>query len=328
MRAVVVDHPGDADVLRVEQVPDRVTRAGEILIRVAAAGVNRADVLQRRGFYPPPPGASDTLGLEVSGVVEALGDGVQGWARGDRVMALIEGGGYAELAAARVAQSVRVPVEVDLVEAAAVPEVFITAHDNLITRGRLQPGETVLIHGGAGGVGTAAIQLAKRRGCRVIVTARSDEKLRRCAELGADTGINYATQDFVASVLDATRGHGADVVLDVMGASYLERNIEALAHDGRIVIIAMQGGTQADVDLSRLNRKRASVAATHLRGRPAQQKAEIVAAFERDVVPGLRDRSLRPVIHRVLPLDEVQAAHWLLESGDVIGKVVLQVVAG
>lgn len=328
MRAVVCDQPGDADVLRIEQVPDPVPRDGEILIRVAAAGVNRADILQRRGFYPPPPGASDVLGLEVSGVVDAVAAGVRGWAPGERVMALIEGGGYAELAAARAAQTVRLPAEVDLVEAGGVPEVFITAHDNLFTRARLQPGETVLIHGGAGGVGSAAVQLSKRHGCRVLVTAGSDEKLRRCADLGADIGIKYTDDDFVARTLDGTDGHGADVILDVMGASYLERNLEALAQDGRIVIIAMQGGTAGEMNLGQLSRKRGTLTATHLRGRPPQQKAAIVSAFDRDVVPGVGDGSLRPVIDRVLPLDAVQDAHRLLESGTVVGKVVLQVVAG
>lgn len=328
MKAVVFDQPGDADVLRIEQVPDPSPRDGEMLIRVAAAGVNRADIVQRRGFYPPPPGASDILGLEVSGVVESVGAGVRGWNIGERVMALIEGGGYAELATARVAQTVRVPVELDIVDAAAVPEVFITAHDNLFTRARLQAGETVLIHGGAGGVGTAAVQLSTRRGCRVLVTAGTEAKLHRCAELGADVGIDYRTDDFVARTLDATDGHGADVILDVMGASYLARNLEALAQDGRIVVIGMQGGTVAEMNIGQLSRKRGTLMATHLRGRPAQQKAEIVAAFEQRVLPGLRDGSLRTVVDRVLPLDAAQEAHRLLESGDVIGKVVLQVAAG
>lgn len=328
MKAVVSDQPGDADVLRVDQVPDPVAREGEILIRVAAAGVNRADIVQRRGFYPPPPGAPDTLGLEVSGIVETLGGGVLGWTRGERVVALIEGGGYAELATARAAQTVRVPVELDLLAAGGVPEAFITAHDNLFTRARLQPGETVLIHGGAGGVGTAAIQIAVRGGARVLVTAGSDEKLRHCAALGAHVSINHTTEDFVARTLDATDGHGADVVLDVMGAAYLERNLAALAQDGRIVVISMQGGSVSELDIGGLFRKRGTLMATHLRGRPREQKAAIVAAFEREVVPGFGDGGLRPVIHRVLPLDQVRDAHRLLESGDLIGKLVLQVAPG
>src|SRR5580698_184704 len=243
MRAVVVAEPGGPEQLRVEEVPDPHAGDGEVLVRVAAAGVNRADLLQRKGFYPPPPGASDVLGLEASGVIEALGAGVTSLSAGDTVMALLEGGGYAELVAVRASQVVRVPVNVDLIHAGGVPEVFITAHDALFTRARLAHGETVLIHGGGGGVGTAAIQLARLHGCRVIVTAGSPAKLARCLELGADTGINYNTEDFVARTRELTDGRGADVVLDIMGASYLERNLDVVANDGRIVVIGMQGGT-------------------------------------------------------------------------------------
>ena len=328
MRAVVVDHPGEADVLHVAEIPDAVADTGEVLIRVVSAGLNRADLLQRRGFYPPPPGAPDTLGLEVAGVIEAVGEGVHDWAPGDRVMALLEGGGYAELSRARATQVVRVPGELTLLDAGAVPEVFITAHDNLFTRARLQAGEAVLIHGGAGGVGTAAIQLAHSRGCRVIATAGSAAKVHACLDLGADGGINYNAEDFVVRTLDETGDDGADVILDVMGAAYLERNIEALAGDGRIVVIGLQGGAHAELDLGMLNRKRGSITATHLRNRPATQKAEIVAAFARDVVPALAAGTLHPVIDRVFPLDEVADAHRLLESGAVIGKVVLHVAAG
>lgn len=328
MRAVVVDHPGEADVLRVTEVPDPVPAADEVLIRVVSAGLNRADLLQRRGFYPPPPGASDTLGLEVAGVVERVAEDVREWSPGDRVMALLEGGGYAELARVRAKQIVRVPEQLTLLDAGAVPEVFITAHDNLFTRARMQPGEAVLIHGGAGGVGTAAIQLAHAHGCRVIVTAGSAAKVQACLDLGADGGIDYTTEDFVVRTLDETGDDGADVVLDVMGAAYLERNIDALAGDGRIVVIGMQGGTHAELDIGMLNRKRGSIIATHLRNRPPAQKAEIVAAFARDVVPALAAGTMRPVIDRVFPLHEVAEAHRLLESGAVIGKVVLDVAAG
>lgn len=328
MRAVVVDQPGDAGVLRLEAMADPLPLDGEVLIRVAAAGVNRADVHQRRGFYPPPPGAPDILGLEVAGIVESLGDAVEGWTPGERVMALIEGGGYAELARARATQVVRVPPELDLVDAGGVPEVFITAHDNLITRGRLRAGETVLIHGGAGGVGSAAIQIAHLRGCRVVVTAGSADKVERCLELGADIAIDYSTEDFVARTLAETAGHGADVVLDVMGAAYLERNVEVLANDGRLVVIGLQGGMQSDLNLGLMLRKRSTVMVTHLRGRPKEQKADIVAAFARDVVPSLASGAMRPVIDRVFPLEQVVEAHRLLESGAVIGKVVLQVAAG
>ena len=312
-------------MLGVREIADPTVRADEVLIRVVSAGVNRADLLQRRGFYPPPPGAPDTLGLEVAGVIESVGDSVRELSRGDRVMALLEGGGYAELARARAAQTVRVPVEVDLLEAGGVPEVFITAHDNLFTRGRLQPGEAVLIHGGAGGVGSAAIQLAHAQGCRVIATAGSATKVQACIDLGADRGINYNAEDFVARTLDETGDDGADVVLDVIGAEYLERNLDALAGDGRIVIIGMQGGTHAELDIGMLNRKRGSLTATHLRNRPAAQKARIVAAFAREVVPALAAGTVHPVIGRVFPLDDVAEAHRALESGDVIGKVVLEV---
>lgn len=328
MRAVVVDHPGEADVLRVAEVADPVAAADEVVIRVVSAGVNRADLLQRRGFYPPPAGASDTLGLEVAGVIEAVGAAVRDRSAGDRVMALLEGGGYAELARVRATQTARVPEQLSLLDAGAVPEVFITAHDNLFTRARLQPGEAVLIHGGAGGVGTAAIQLAHAHGCRVIVTAGSDAKVHACIELGADGGINYNTEDFVVRTLDETGDQGADVVLDVIGAAYLERNIDALGGDGRIVVIGMQGGTHTELDLGMLNRKRASIIATHLRNRPPAQKAEIVAAFARDVVPALAAGTMHPVIERVFPLDEAAEAHRLLETGAVIGKVVLNVAAG
>ena len=315
-------------MLRVAEIPDPMAAANEVLIRVVSAGVNRADLLQRRGSYPPPPGAPDTLGLEVAGVIEAVGDAVHDWSAGDRVMALLEGGGYAELARARATQVVRVPDTLPLGDAGAVPEVFITAHDNLFTRAHLQAGEAVLIHGGAGGVGTAAIQLARCHGCRVIVTAGSAAKVHACLELGADGGINYNAEDFVVRTLDETGDDGADVILDVMGAAYLERNIEALAGDGRIVVIGLQGGTHAELDLSMLNRKRGSITATHLRNRPAAQKAKIVAAFARDVIPALAAGTMRPVIDRVFPLDDVADAHRLLESGAVIGKVVLQVAAG
>lgn len=315
-------------MLRVAEVADPIAAADEVLIRVVSAGVNRADLLQRRGFYPPPPGAPDTLGLEVAGVVESIGDDAGDWSRGDRVMALLEGGGYAELARARATQTVRVPDQLTLLDAGAVPEVFITAHDNLFTRARLQPGEAVLIHGGAGGVGTAAIQLAHTYGCRVIATAGGPAKVLACLELGADGGINYNTEDFVVRTLDETGDAGADVVLDVMGAAYLERNIDALAGDGRIIVIGMQGGTHAELDLGMLNRKRGSITATHLRNRPAAQKAEIVAAFARDVVPALAAGTIRPVIDRTFPLHEAAEAHRLLESGAVIGKVVLDVTAG
>ena len=323
MRAIVVAAPGGPEQLHVEDRPDPVAREGEVVVRVAGAGINRADLLQRRGFYPPPPGASDILGLEASGVVENVGSGVSAPSIGDRVMLLVEGGSYAELVAVRAAQVVRVPDNIDLIDAGGIAEVFITAHDALLTRGRLQDGETVLIHGGGGGVGTAAIQLARQHECRILVTAGSPEKIERCIALGADTGINYRTEDFVARTRELTDGRGADLVLDIMGASYLGRNMDAVATDGRIIVIGMQGGNQTEIDLGVMMRRRISLISTTLRARPAAQKAVIVAAFAADVVPSLADGRLRPVIDRVLPLDEAGEAHRLMESGEVVGKIVL-----
>jgi len=323
MRAVVVTAPGGPEALQVAELPDPGAGDGEITIAVAAAGINRADLLQRMGHYPPPPGASDILGLEVSGVVASIGAGVAHITEGDRVMALLEGGGYAEVAAVRARQVVPVPASIDLIDAGGVPEVFITAHDALFTRARLQQGETLLIHGGGGGIGTAAIQLGRAHGCRVLVTAGSAAKLARCAELGADAGINYALEDFVARTRELTEGHGADVVLDIMGASYLGRNLEVVATDGRVVVIGMQGGTHADIDLGVMMRRRVSLISTALRARPAAQKAAIVAAFAAEVVPRLAAGLLRPVIDRVVPFEEAAEAHRLMEAGDVVGKILL-----
>jgi len=327
MRAIVVTAPGGPEVLRIEDRPDPAPRDDEVLVRVSAAGINRADLLQRMGAYPPPPGASEILGLEASGVIAGMGTGVSSFAEGDRVMILVEGGGYAELVAVRAAQAVRVPDNVDMISAGGIPEVFITAHDALFTRGRLQPDETVLIHGGGGGVGTVAIQLARRHGCRVLVTAGSAAKLERCAELGADAGINYRSEDFVERTRELTDGRGADVVIDIMGAAYAERNLDAVAVDGRIIVLGLQGGTNAQVDLGVLLRRRAALIGTQLRARPAAQKAAIVAAFARDVLPALADGSLRPVIDRVLPLKRAAEAHRLMEAGEVTGKIVLDVTA-
>src|SRR6202049_466178 len=323
MRAVVIVAPGGPEQLHVEELADPEAGVGEVVVRVAGAGVNRADLLQRQGFYPPPAGASDILGLEASGVVASVGPGVAALTEGDRVMLLVEGGSYAEFVAVRAAQVLRVPDNIDLIEAGGIPEAFITAHDALFTRARLQPGETVLIHGGGGGIGTAAIQLGRQRGCRVLVTAGSAAKLGRCAELGADAGINYATEDFVARTRELTDGRGADVVLDIMGASYLGRNLEVVATDGRVVVIGMQGGTQAEIDLAVMMRRRVSLISTALRARPAAQKAAIAAAFAADVVPALGRGELRPVIDRVLPFEAAPEAHRLMEAGELVGKILL-----
>ncbi len=325
MRAVVVDQPGDPEVMRVAEVPDPVAGPGEVLLRVHGTAVNRADTLQRRGFYPPPPGASPILGLEAAGEVEAVGDGVSGWRPGDRACALLAGGGYAEKVAVPAGQLMPVPEGMDLVTAGAVPEAFVTAHDNLVTRGHLGAGESVLIHGGSGGVGTAAIQVAHRLGAGVIVTAGSAERVHRCIEIGADAGIDHTTEDFVARVAEITGGRGVDVVLDVIGARYLERNLAALATDGRLVIIGLQGGVHAEIGLNTMLSRRLTLAATTLRGRPVEQKVEIVQRAAAALLPGLADGSLRPIVDRVLPLDEVVEAHRLMEAGGHFGKIALRV---
>jgi putative PIG3 family NAD(P)H quinone oxidoreductase len=325
VKAIVVETPGDPEVMHLAEVPDPTPGPGEVLVRAHATAVNRADTLQRRGLYPPPPGASEIIGMEVAGEVEALGEGVEGWRPGDRVMALLSGGGYAEQVAVPAGQLMPVPAALSWTDAAAIPEVFLTAHDNLVTRGRLAAGETVLIHGGGGGVGTAAIQLARRAGARVLVTAGSPQKLEFSRRLGADAGINHREEDFPSRVRELTGGRGVDLILDVMGASYLARNLDALAPDGRLVIIGMQGGTTAEIDLNQLLRRRLTVMATTLRGRSVEQKAEIVRRFVEDALPGFEDGSLRPVVDRVLPLAEAPAAHRAMEAGENVGKLVLRV---
>jgi putative PIG3 family NAD(P)H quinone oxidoreductase len=325
MKAVIVDAPGGPEVMHVGEVPDPRPGDGEVLLQVAATAVNRADLLQRMGLYPPPPGASEIIGMEASGTVAAVSPGVEGWAAGDPACALLSGGGYAELVAVPAGQLLPVPTGVDLVSAAAIPECFLTAHDNLVTRGGLRAGETVLIHGGAGGVGTAAIQIAHRLGARVLITAGSRSRLERCLELGADAGINHRDEDFVARTLELTGGRGADLILDVMGASYLERNLNAVAPDGRIVVIGMQGGLRAEIDLNMLMRRRVTLTGSTLRARSAEQKAAVVARAQREIMPGFEDGGLRPIIDRVLPLTEVAEAHRAMEAGEQFGKIVLDV---
>lgn len=325
MRAIVVDRPGGPEVLHLAEAPDPVPAPGEVLLRVRGSAVNRADILQRLGFYPPPPGASSILGLEASGVVEAVTPGVDTWRVGDQACALLSGGGYAELVAVPAGQLMPVPEGLDLLTAAAVPEVFLTAHDNLVTRGGLRSGETVLVQGGCGGVGTAAIQLARRAGATVLTTAGSDERLERCRELGATGLINHRTGDVVARVRELTGGRGADVILDVMGASHLSANLECLAEDGRLVVIGLQGGARAELDLGAMLRRRQTLIATTLRSRPAAQKAAIVARAVADVLPGFADGTLRAVIDAVFPLADAAAAHRRMESGGHVGKLLLDV---
>jgi putative PIG3 family NAD(P)H quinone oxidoreductase len=325
MRAVVADGSGGPEVLSVGELPDPEPGPGQVVLDVAAAGLNRADLLQRQGFYPPPPGASDVIGMECSGTVTALGDGVTGWALGDRACALLAGGGYAAKVAVPAGQLMPVPDGIDLVTAAALPEVAATVWSNVFMVAGLKPHETFLVHGGAGGIGTFAIQLAHHLGATVLTTAGTPEKLAACAALGADVTINYRDQDFVEVVKESTDGHGADVVLDNMGAKYLGRNVDVLAIEGRLVIIGMQGGSKGELDINMLLRKRGAVIATALRSRPVDEKSAICASVVEHVWPLVAAGLVRPVVHRTMPLEEVAAAHALMESGEHSGKILLTV---
>ncbi|MGA8047155.1 MAG: NAD(P)H-quinone oxidoreductase [Dermatophilaceae bacterium] len=323
MRAVTVPEPGGADALVLDDVESPEPQEGEVRIAVAAAGVNRADVLQRQGNYAPPPGSSPYLGLEVSGTIDALGEGVRGWSVGDEVCALLVGGGYADRVCAPVGQLLPVPSGVSLVEAAALPEVTCTVWSNVFLTANLQPGETILVHGGSSGIGTMAIQLAREVGARVAVTAGTTEKLEVCRSLGAQILVNYRDQDFVEVVREATDGAGANVVLDNMGAKYLMRNVEALADGGRLVIIGMQGGVKAELNIATLLRKRGAVIATALRSRSLAEKATIVAAVREHVWPLVEAGRVRPVVHGTYPIEQVRAAHEELESSRHVGKILL-----
>ncbi|GHB57386.1 NAD(P)H quinone oxidoreductase [Streptomyces xanthochromogenes] len=323
MYAITIPEPGGPEALVWAEVPDPVPGEGEVLVEVAAAAVNRADVLQRQGFYNPPSGASPYPGLECSGRIAALGPGVSGWSVGDEVCALLSGGGYAQKVAVPAGQLLPVPAGVDLASAAALPEVVCTVWSNVFMVSHLRPGETLLVHGGASGIGTMAIQLGKAVGAKVAVTAGGPDKLARCAELGADILIDYREQDFVDEVLKATDGIGADVILDIMGAKYLERNVRALAVNGRLAIIGLQGGAKGELNLGALLTKRAAVTATSLRGRPAAEKAAIVAAVREHVWPLISDGRVRPVVDRTLPLADAAEGHRVLEASSHVGKVLL-----
>jgi putative PIG3 family NAD(P)H quinone oxidoreductase len=323
MRAVIASEPGGPEVLEVTEQPDPQPGPGEVVVDVAATAVNRADTLQRRGFYPPPPGASDVLGLECSGAVSAVGDEVTTWSVGDEVCALLAGGGYATKVAVPAGQVMPVPSGVDLTTAGALPEVACTVWSNVFMVAGLRADETLLVHGGAGGIGTLAIQLAHALGARVVTTAGSADKLELCRSLGADEVVNYREQDFVEEVRRSTDGRGADVILDNMGAAYLDRNLDALATEGRLVIIGMQGGVKGELDLGKLMRKRGAVVATSLRARPTEEKAAICAAVVEHVWPLVADGTIRPVVHATLPLDRVADAHRLMEEGGHAGKIVL-----
>jgi putative PIG3 family NAD(P)H quinone oxidoreductase len=322
MRAVIAPEPGGPEALVLADLPDPTPGPGEVVIDIVASAVNKADTLQRMGVYPPPPGASDVLGMECSGTISALGPDVEGWAVGDQVCALLSAGGYAEKVAVPAGQVMPVPEGVDLVDAAALPEVAATVWSNVFMIAGLQPDETLLTHGGSGGIGTMAIQIAHAMGNRVATTAGSAEKLEACRGFGADIAINYREQDFVQVVKDAG---GADVILDNMGASYLGRNVDALNTEGRLVVIGMQGGNKAEIDLSALLRKRGAVIATTLRGRPSEEKSAICASVVEHVWPLVAAGKVRPVVHERVPLDEVARAHQLMEDSGHIGKIVLTV---
>jgi putative PIG3 family NAD(P)H quinone oxidoreductase len=323
MRAITIPEPGEADALVPADVPAPTVGPGQVLVDVVAAGVNRADVMQRMGFYPPPPGASDLPGLEISGRIAALGDGVEGWQVGDEVCALLDGGGYAEQAVVPAAQVLPVPEGVSLEDAAGLPEVACTVWSNVFMTAALQPGQVLLVHGASSGIGTMAIQLAKQVGARVAVTAGTTEKLDFCRDLGADILVNYRDEDFVARVRAATDGHGADVILDNMGAKYLERNVDLLAVNGRLVTIGLMGGRKGELDMGKLLAKRAAVIATSLRARPAAEKAAIVAAVREHVWPLVESGAVRPVIHSRHPLERAAEAHREMEASTHIGKILL-----
>jgi putative PIG3 family NAD(P)H quinone oxidoreductase len=327
LKAIQIVGSGRDATLLLGEVPDPRPAPGEVLIDVVATAVNRADLLQRRGLYPPPPGASSILGLECSGTIAELGPGVSGWRAGDRVCALLPGGGYAEQAVAHAGSLLRVPDAMSLIEAGGLPEVFLTCSLNLFQLGGAARGGWALVHGGGSGVGTAAIQLLKLEGVRVIVTAGTDEKCRRCLDLGADVALNYRELggQFAAPVLEATGGRGVDLSLDSIGASYLAQHLEALATGGRLVVIGLMGGARAEIDLAAVLRKRVTIIGSTLRVRPPEEKAMIVAFF-RDRFGGAIERGeLRPIVHAVLPLGEAQRAHDIVEASEHFGKVVLQV---
>lgn len=325
MQAVTIPEPGGPEALVSTQVDTPEPGPGQVRVKVAAAGLNRADVLQRRGFYPPPPGETDIPGLEVSGVVDAVGESVTEWLPGDEVCALLAGGGYAEYVVVPAGQVLPLPRGVTIEDAAALPEAACTVWSNLVLVGGLTAGEWLLVHGGSSGIGTMAVQIARALGARVAVTAGSAEKLDTCRELGAEILVNYREDDFADEVRAGTNGHGADVILDIMGAKYLHRNVSTLATGGRLVIIGMQGGTRGELDIATLLSRRASVHATALRARPAAEKAVIVSEVRRHVWPMIAAGTVRPVIHSRHPLTEAGTAHRELEAGRHIGKILLDI---
>jgi NADPH2:quinone reductase len=325
MTAIAIRAPGGPEVLLPEQRPVPAPGAGEILVKVAAAGINRPDVMQRKGLYPPPAGAPDIPGLEIAGVVVACGTGVKRWKIGDQVCALVVGGGYAEYCLAHEGHALPIPSGLSMAEAAAIPETFMTVWHNVFERGGLKAGETLLVHGGSSGIGTTAIQLAKALGARVIVTAGSAEKCEACRKLGADLAVNYKTEDFVAATKGATAGKGADVILDMVGGDYIERNYEAAAVEGRIVQIAFQASAKATVDFRRIMLKRLHHTGSTLRSRSNPDKAAIARAVEETAWPLIAAGRVRPVMDKTFPLADAASAHARMESSQHIGKIVLTV---
>jgi NADPH2:quinone reductase len=325
MKVVEIAAPGGPEQLRVAVRPVPQPGTGEVLIHVAAAGVNRPDVVQRQGLYPPPPGASDLPGMEVAGSIAALGPGVSGLRVGDQVTALLAGGGYAEYAVAAAPLCLPIPEGLSLIEAAALPETYFTVWTNVFERGGCKAGDTVLIHGGTSGIGTTAIQLATVLGAKVFATAGTPEKARMCEKLGAARGIDYRTEDFVEVIKQATDGRGVDVILDMVAGSYVQRNIEAAAVEGRIVVIAVQGGAKAEIKVNMLMVKRLTLTGSTLRPRTVAQKGAIAEAVRQNVWPLLASRRVKPIIHATFPLAEASEAHRLMESSNHIGKIVLTV---
>jgi putative PIG3 family NAD(P)H quinone oxidoreductase len=323
MRAVTIREPGGPEELVVEERPTPVPGDGEILVAVAAAGVNRPDVMQRKGQYPPPPGAPDIPGLEISGIVARTGRGVMRWKAGDEVIALVPGGGYAEFCVTHESTALPLPEPLTLVEGAGIPETAFTVWHNVFQRGGLRRGEWLLLHGGTSGIGTTAIQLAKAFGAFVVATAGSDEKCRAAKGLGADIAVNYKTTDFVEAVKEVTRGHGADVILDMVGGDYLMRNLEAVAEEGRVVMISTLAGAKTSIDLRRIMMKRATLTGSTLRNRPIAFKAELGRTLEEAVWPIVRHGRYKPVIDRLFPLDQVVEAHRRIDGGEHIGKIIL-----
>ena len=325
MRAVEITEPGKPEVLKLGTRPMPQPKAGEVLVRVAAAGVNRPDVLQRQGLYPVPPGASDIPGLEIAGTVVALGAGVSGWKVGDALCALVQGGGYAEYCTAPAPQCLPIPNGLTPAEAASLPETFFTVWSNVFDRARLAPGETFLVQGGSSGIGVTAIQMVKALGHQVFATAGSPQKCDACLELGADRAINYKTEDFVAVVKEATGGRGVNVILDMVGGEYVDRELKCLADDGRIAIIAMLGGARATINLNEVLRRRLTITGSTLRPRPVEFKGAIAQSLRQKVWPLIADGAIKPVIYRMFPLAEAAQAHALMESSTHIGKIVLTV---